>query len=151
MRVAEVGERGDSSSSLRACRYSKYSGALEVVRSHKRTTTMSSIIQIALAFVGVLVVPGFAASLAIFPRFSQIEVTERMAISIGLSITLVISIGMLLGYSAFLADMTGGITAYSLIAALSVITLIFLVIWILRAASFAIKRRRAVVRPKRGA
>ncbi|MGZ4918936.1 MAG: DUF1616 domain-containing protein [Halobacteriota archaeon] len=112
---------------------------------------MSSILQIALAFIGVLVVPGFAASLAIFPRLSQIEVIERMAMSIGLSITVVIATGMMLGYSAFLADMTGGITAYSLIAALSVITLIFLVIWILRAASAAIKHKREVIRPERGA
>ncbi len=112
---------------------------------------MSNILQIALAFIGVLVVPGFAASLAIFPRLNQIEVTERMAISIGLSITIVIATGMLLGYSAFLADMIGGITAYSLVVALSGITFAFLMIWMLRAASLAVRHRREVIKPKGGA
>ncbi len=74
-----------------------------------------------------------------------------MAISIGLSITLVIATGMLLGYSAFLADMTGGITAYSLLAALGSVTLAVLVIWALRAASSATKQRCEVIRLKQGA
>ncbi len=112
---------------------------------------MSSIIQIALAFIAVLVVPGFAMSLAVFPRLNQLEVTERMAISIGLSITILVTIGLVMGYSPTLINLTGGITAYSLLAALTFITIFFLIIWALRAASLAIKDRREVVRPKKGA
>jgi len=111
---------------------------------------MSSIIQIALAFLGVLVVPGLAASLALFPRLDDIEITERIAISLGLSITIVIAIGMLLGYSASFANLTGGIAAYSLLATLSFVTIFFLVIWALRAANSAVKHKSEVVRPKRG-
>jgi uncharacterized membrane protein len=111
---------------------------------------MSNIIQIALAFIAVLVVPGFAMSLAFFPRFNQLDVTERLAISIGLSITLLVTIGILMGYSQTLIDLTGGITAYSLLAALALITIFFLIVWALRAASLAIKDRREAVRPKKG-
>jgi uncharacterized membrane protein len=112
---------------------------------------MSSIIQIALAFIVVLVVPGFAMSLAFFPRLDQLEVSERLAISIGLSITIVVSIGLFLGYSAPLINLTGGITPYSLLTALTFITIFFLIIWALRAARLAIKDRREVIKPKRGA
>jgi uncharacterized membrane protein len=66
---------------------------------------MSSIIQIALAFIAVLVVPGFAMSLAFFPRLNQLEVTERLAISIGLSITILVTLGLLMGYSQSLINL----------------------------------------------
>lgn len=112
---------------------------------------MSNIAQIALAFIVVLVVPGFAASLAFFPRLNQLEVTERLAISIGLSITIVVSIGLFLGYAPILISMTGGIAPYSLLAALAFITILFLIVWALRAASSAIKASRQVIKPKRGA
>lgn len=112
---------------------------------------MSSIIQIALAFIAVLVVPGFAMSLAFFPRLNQLEVTERLAISIGLSITILVTIGLLMGYSPTLINLTGGITPYTLLAALTFITIFFLIIWALRAARLAIKDRREAVRPKKGA
>jgi uncharacterized membrane protein len=112
---------------------------------------MSSILQIALAFIVVLVVPGFAASLAFFPRLNQLEVTERLAISIGLSITIVVLIGLFLGYAPILISITGGMAPYSLLTALALITIFFLVIWALRAASLAIRESREVSKPKRGA
>jgi uncharacterized membrane protein len=112
---------------------------------------MSSIIQIALAFIAVLVVPGFAMSLAFFPRLNQLEVTERLAISIGLSIAIIVAVGLFLGYSQTLINLTGGITPYSLLLALTFITLFFLIIWALRAARLAVKDRREVIKPKRGA
>jgi Predicted membrane protein len=115
---------------------------------------MSSIIQIALAFIAVLVVPGFAMSLAFFPRLNQLEVTERLAISIGLSITILVTLGLLMGYTQSLINLTGGITAYSLLAALTLVTiffLIFLIVWALRAAGLAVKDRRKVVKPRKGA
>jgi uncharacterized membrane protein len=100
---------------------------------------MSSILQIALAFVVVLVVPGFAASLAFFPRLNQLEVTERLAISVGLSITIVVFIGLFLGYVPILISMTGGIAPHSLLAALTLVTIFFVLVWALRAASLAIR------------
>jgi uncharacterized membrane protein len=112
---------------------------------------MSSIIQIALAFVAVLVVPGFAMSLAFFPRLNQLEVTERLAISIGLSIAIIVAVGLFLGYSQTLVNLTGGITPYSLLISLTFITLFFLIIWALRAARLAVKDRSEVIKPKRGA
>ncbi|MGZ7111948.1 MAG: DUF1616 domain-containing protein [Halobacteriota archaeon] len=112
---------------------------------------MSSIIQIALAFIAVLVVPGFAMSLAFFPKLNQLEVTERLAISIGLSIVIVVTVGLLIGYSPTLINLTGGISAYTLLAALIFITIFFLIIWALRAARLAVKDRREAVKPKGGA
>lgn len=111
---------------------------------------MSSIIQIALAFIAVLIVPGFAMSLAFFPRLNQLEVTERLAISIGLSITIVVAVGLFLGYSTTLIDLTGGITPYTLLTALGFITLFFLLIWALRAGRLAIKGRSKAIKPKKG-
>lgn len=112
---------------------------------------MSSILQIALAFIVVLVVPGFVASLAFFPKLNQLEVTERLAISIGLSITIVVFLGLLLGYAPILISTTGGIAQYSFLTALTLVTIFFLIVWVLRAASLAIRGNSEVSKPKRGA
>jgi uncharacterized membrane protein len=100
---------------------------------------MPSILQLVLAFIVVLVVPGFAASLAFFPRLNQLEVTERLAISIGLSITIVVLIGIVLGYAPILIGATGGLALYSFLTALTLVTIFFLIVWALRAASLAIR------------
>ncbi len=112
---------------------------------------MSSLLQLALAFIIVLVVPGFAASLALFPRLNQIDITERLAISIGLSITIVIAIGMLLSYGVAITGYGGGITIYSLSASIALITLLCLIIWALRATSLAIIARRQTARQRQAA
>jgi uncharacterized membrane protein len=112
---------------------------------------MSSILQLALALIVVLVVPGFAASLAFFPRLNQLEVTERLAISIGLSITIVVFIGIFLGYAPILIGATGGLALYSFLTALTLITIFFLIVWALRAASLAIRASGEVSKPKKGA
>jgi len=52
---------------------------------------VTDIFQLALAFIYVLFVPGFAMTLAVFPRLNQLEITERVALSIGLSLTIVIA------------------------------------------------------------
>jgi len=103
---------------------------------------MTTLLQLALAFIIVLVVPGFAASLAIFPRFNQIDITERFAISIGLSITIVIAAGMLISYGAAVTGYGGGITVLSLSATLGLVTVLGLLIWAMRATSLAISTRR---------
>ncbi len=109
---------------------------------------MSSLLQLAFAFIFVLVVPGFAASLALFPRLSQIDITERLAISIGLSITIIIAVGMLLSYGAAITGYLGGITAVSLSAALALITFFSLLIWALRATALAIIARRQAAKQR---
>ncbi len=93
---------------------------------------VSITVQIALTFIGVLLVPGFAMSLALFPRFYDLEITERLAMSIGLSLVLVVFIGMLLGFAGSLAPATGGIEAYNISLSLSGATMLFLVIWAIR-------------------
>jgi len=93
---------------------------------------VSIMVQIALTFIGVLLVPGFAMSLALFPRFYDLEITERLAMSIGLSLVLVVFIGMLLGFAGSLAPATGGIEAYNISLSLSSATMLFLVIWAIR-------------------
>ncbi len=109
---------------------------------------MPSLLQLALAFIVVLVVPGFAASLALFPRLNQIDITERLAISIGLSITIVIAIGMVLSYGATITGYAGGITAFSLSAAIALVTFFSLLIWALRATSLAIIARRQAAKQR---
>gem|GEM_PF-247761 len=110
---------------------------------------MSNILQLALAFIYVLVVPGFAMSLAAFPRINQLEITERLALSIGLSLTLVIGLGLVIGYVPTLIAATGGITAYSLFFGIGLITAFFLVIWALRRANLAATDRGKAGRPER--
>jgi uncharacterized membrane protein len=110
---------------------------------------VTDILQLTLAFIYVLFVPGFAMSLAVFPRFNQLEITERLALSIGLSLTIVIALALLLGYSQTLLAVSGGITAYSLIFGISLVTVFFLFIWVLRRADLAVTDRRAAARPER--
>jgi uncharacterized membrane protein len=51
---------------------------------------MISIIRAILGFVVVLFVPGYAATWAFFPKGNEIDGLERLALSIGLSISLVV-------------------------------------------------------------
>ena len=89
-------------------------------------------VQIALTFIGVLLVPGFAMSLALFPRFYDLDITERLAMSIGLSLVIVVFIGMLLDFAMLLAPVTGGIDASNISISISSATMLFLVIWAIR-------------------
>ena len=110
---------------------------------------MTDIFQLTLAFIYVLFVPGFAMSLAVFPRRNELEITERLALSIGLSLTIVIALGLVLGYAQTLKAATGGITAYSLLFGIGFVTVFFLVIWVLRRAELAVVERRDAARPER--
>jgi len=108
---------------------------------------VSNILQLILAFIYVLVVPGFAVSLAAFPRFNELEITERLALSIGLSLTIVITFGLVIGYVPFLVAATGGITAYSLFFGIGLITVFFLVILAAAAGESGVIDRREAARP----
>jgi len=110
---------------------------------------VTDIFQLTLAFIYVLFVPGFAMSLAVFPRRNELEITERLALSIGLSLTIVIALGLVLGYAQTLIAATGGITAYSLLFGIGFVTVFFLVIWVLRRAELAVVERRDAPRPER--
>jgi uncharacterized membrane protein len=110
---------------------------------------VSDIFQLAFAFIYVLVVPGFAMTLAAFPRLNQLEITERLALSIGLSLTIVIALALVIGYVPSIVAVTGGITAYSLVFGIGLITVFFLVIWALRRANLAVAERREAARPGR--
>ena len=98
-----------------------------------------------LAFIFVLVLPGFAMMPTVFPQFNQLE-TERFALSIGLSITIVVALGLMLGYSTTLIALTGGITAYSLIYSIGLATPCFLKVWAFRRANVAVVERRDAAR-----
>jgi uncharacterized membrane protein len=110
---------------------------------------VTDIFQLTLAFIYVLFVPGFAMSLAVFPKRNELEITERLALSIGLSLTIVIALGLVLGYAQTLIAATGGITAYSLLFGIGFVTVFFLVIWVLRRAELAVVERRDAARPER--
>ena len=103
---------------------------------------VSITVQIALTFIGVLLVPGFAMSLAVFPRFYDLDITERLAMSIGLSLVIVVFIGMLLDFAGSLAPATGGIEASNISVSISSVTMLFLVIWAIRRARTSKKNAR---------
>jgi uncharacterized membrane protein len=102
--------------------------------------SVSNLIQIILAFVGVLLVPGFAMSLALFPRFYDLNMTERLAMSIGLSLAIVVFIGMILDFAGSLVHFVGGITTDNMLASLGSTTMLFLAIWALRRARMSRKK-----------
>jgi uncharacterized membrane protein len=100
---------------------------------------VSNLILIVLAFVGVLLVPGFAMSLALFPRFYDLDMTERLAMAIGLSLVIVVFLGMILDFAGSLIY-TGGITPNNMLVSLGSTTILFLVIWAFRRARMSRKK-----------
>ncbi len=101
---------------------------------------VSNLILIVLAFVGVLLVPGFAMSLALFPRFYDLDMTERLAMSIGLSLVIVVFIGMILDFAGSLVYFTGGIATNNMLVSLGSTTILFLAIWAFRRARMSRKK-----------
>jgi uncharacterized membrane protein len=101
---------------------------------------VSNLILIISAFVGVLLVPGFALSLALFPRFYDLDMTERLAMSIGLSLVIVVFIGMILDFARSLVYFAGGITANNMLVSLGSTTILFLTIWVFRRTRMSRKK-----------
>lgn len=101
---------------------------------------VSNLILIISAFVGVLLVPGFALSLALFPRFYDLDMTERLAMSIGLSLVIVVFIGMILDFARSLVYFAGGITANNMLVSLGSTTILFLMIWVFRRTRMSRKK-----------
>jgi uncharacterized membrane protein len=101
---------------------------------------VSNLILIISAFVGVLLVPGFALSLALFPRFYDLDMTERLAMSIGLSLVIVVFIGMILDFARSLVYFAGGITANNMLVSLGSNTILFLTIWVFRRTRMSRKK-----------
>jgi uncharacterized membrane protein/LysM repeat protein len=81
-----------------------------------------------LALLFVLFFPGYALTAALFPRKDQIDLVERIALSLGLSIAVVPLIGLALNYSPW------GIRLYPALA--------FVALFIVLAAAAALVRRR---------
>ena len=69
-----------------------------------------------LGSVFVLFMPGFVAVEALFPNSSEMDLIERVALSIGLSLTLVPLVGLMLNFT------TWGITLQPIVTALSILT-----------------------------
>jgi uncharacterized membrane protein len=101
---------------------------------------VSNLILIISAFVGVLLIPGFAMSLALFPRFYDLDMTERLAMSIGLSLVIVVFIGMILDFARSLVYFAGGITTNNMLVSLGSATILFLAIWVFRRTRMLGKR-----------
>jgi uncharacterized membrane protein/LysM repeat protein len=84
--------------------------------------------RIVLALLFVMFLPGYALTAALFPRKDQIDLVERIALSLGLSIAVVPLIGLALNYSPW------GIRLYPALA--------FVALFIVLAAAAALVRRR---------
>jgi uncharacterized membrane protein len=67
----------------------------------------------------VLFLPGYSLVSALFPGKDELDITERIALSIGLSICIVVFIGLALNYTPW------GIRLGPVLVALSTFTLIF--------------------------
>ena len=74
-------------------------------------------------------VPGYVCVSALFPQKSELDMIERIALSIGLSISIVIFICFMLNYTTF------GIRVPSILFSLSAFTLIMTAICALRRLS----------------
>jgi uncharacterized membrane protein len=66
----------------------------------------------------ILLLPGYVATEALFPRVGDLGSTERFALSIGLSLALVMFVGLLLNYTSL------GIRTLPIVASLTSITII---------------------------
>ncbi len=82
-------------------------------------------LRIAIGFLSVLFLPGYAFTLAVYPRRSRSTPVERVALSLGLSFAVVALDGLILNY------LPGGITQTSLTISLTAIMLgLALIAWI---------------------
>jgi len=74
----------------------------------------------------IVLFPGYVATEVLFPRVGDLRSTERFALSIGLSLALVMFVGLLLNYTSW------GIRTFPIVASLTSITIILGAVAILR-------------------
>jgi len=88
-----------------------------------------TIFRAVLGFPLIFFIPGYVCTSALFTRSQELDALERIALSIGLSICIVIFTGFLLNYTPF------GIRVPSILFSLSAVTLIFTAVCAVRRVS----------------
>ena len=81
------------------------------------TFVSSSVLRIILGLPLVLLFPGYALAAALIPKRNALKGIERIVLSLGLSIAVVVIIGLILGYTPW------GISLYPIVIALSIFIL----------------------------
>ncbi len=85
-----------------------------------------SALRVVVGFPFVMFLPGYLLVSALFPRNDEIDVIERIALSIGLSLCIVVFVGLCLNYTPW------GIRLGTILLALSAFILVFTVLSALR-------------------
>lgn len=83
-------------------------------------------LRVVVGFLLVLFIPGYLLVSALFPRKDEIDAVERIALSIGLSICIVVFVGLCLNYTPW------GIRLGTILLALSAFILVFTALSALR-------------------
>jgi hypothetical protein len=91
----------------------------------------------ALSLLLVLFIPGYLTLEALFPGGGQLDTIERLALSVALSLTLVMFVGLLLNYSP------GGIRLSSILISLTILTAGVAVVALAREYRTSTNRRQA--------
>jgi len=94
-------------------------------------------------FALLLFIPGYAASWALFPKEEELDFAERIALSFGLSISLVVLATFALNYGLKLP-----INLVTTLSTILLITLASSLVYILRAAKPAARKRKKAKRGK---
>ncbi len=76
--------------------------AIIALAHHSRAVLNSTLVRPAVGLLFVLFVPGYVLTAALFPRKNDIDSIERAALSFGLSIVIVIIIGLILNFTPWL-------------------------------------------------
>lgn len=84
-------------------------------------------LQIIIGLLFGLFIPGFLLTLSLFKK---IDLLERVALSIGLSIAVDVFVGLFLGANKTMKDITGGITEFGVWLYLVAVSVIFIFIYI---------------------
>jgi uncharacterized membrane protein len=86
----------------------------------------SSLLRVIVGSLLVLFIPGYLLVSTLFPRNDEIDAVERIALSIGLNLCIVVFVGLCLNYTPW------GIRLNSILLALSAFILVFTVLSALR-------------------
>ena len=86
----------------------------------------TSILRAVLGFVLVLFLPGYSLTSALFPNNNELGTVERIALSMGLSICVVVFVGLALNYTPW------GIRLGPIVVVLSILIIIFTAISAIR-------------------
>lgn len=96
-------------------------------------------VRVVLSLLLVLFLSGYSLIAVLFPRKDNLDVIERIALSFGLSITVVLLLGLTLNYTPF------GIRLVPILAVLSVFTVLLTVVACVRRRGLPAEERFVVV------